>query len=263
MGAHSSGGVGGVAPLPLRGRGWGRGGERGETLQAAAFLARSRANGPGLRSVLWVQGCPRRCPGCFNPDFLPFTGGRAVPIAEVADWMLAEPRTEGISLSGGEPFAQAAPLAVLAERVRAAGKGVVIFTGLTATALGSGADPDTRRLLAAADLLVAGPYRQDRPTRHPLLASANQALIYLTDRYRGTDLGRRRGEVRIGVDGDMTVTGLAPPSPPAPPPEGEGGAPTHGSAHPEPPLPSPLPPGGGVGGEGGEGWMSHHRRRTP
>lgn len=53
-------------------------------LQVAAYLPRSRANGPGLRSVLWVQGCPFHCPGCFNPDFLPFAAGRVVSAAELA-----------------------------------------------------------------------------------------------------------------------------------------------------------------------------------
>jgi anaerobic ribonucleoside-triphosphate reductase activating protein len=57
-------------------------------LQLAAYLPRSRANGPGLRSVVWVQGCLFRCPGCFNPDFLPFAGGWVVPAAEVAEWLL-------------------------------------------------------------------------------------------------------------------------------------------------------------------------------
>jgi anaerobic ribonucleoside-triphosphate reductase activating protein len=183
-------------------------------IRIAAYLPRSRANGPGLRAVLWVQGCPRRCPGCFNPAFLPFTGGRAVPVAEVAARMLADPATAGISLSGGEPFAQAGPLADLAERVRAAGKGVLIFTGHIAADLSADPDPATRRLLAAADLLVAGPYRQDRPTRHPLLASANQELVFLTERYRATDLGPRRSEFRIGPDGGITVTGFPPPPPP-------------------------------------------------
>jgi len=106
-----------------------------ETLRIAAFLRRSRANGPGVRSVLWVQGCPFRCAGCFNPNFLPFAGGREAAPAAVAAWMLAETDTEGVSFSGGEPFAQAGALAELAERARGAGKGVLIFTGYEAAAL--------------------------------------------------------------------------------------------------------------------------------
>jgi anaerobic ribonucleoside-triphosphate reductase activating protein len=186
------------------------------TLKIAAYLPRSRANGPGLRSVVWVQGCPFRCPGCCNPDFLPFAGGRVVAVAEVAAWLLAEDATEGVSFSGGEPFAQAKPLAEVAERVRAAGKGVLVFTGFRAATLHRSANPGVRRLLAAADLLVAGPYQRDNPSRHPLLASANQELAFLTDRYRAADFGPRRLEFRIGADGAVTVTGL--PLTPSPSP---------------------------------------------
>jgi anaerobic ribonucleoside-triphosphate reductase activating protein len=129
-------------------------------------------------------------------------------VEELAEWFLAEPATEGVSFSGGEPFAQAAALAQVAERVRVAGKGVLVFSGFPAAALKTNGHPGVRRLLAAADLLVAGPYERDRPCRHPLLASANQELVYVTERYRGLDLGPRRVEYRIGASGAMTLTGF-------------------------------------------------------
>lgn len=178
-------------------------------LHIAAYLPRSRANGPGLRSVLWVQGCPFRCAGCFNPDFLPFAGGRVLAPRDVADWMLSESETEGVTFSGGEPFAQAGALAEVAERVRAAGKGVLVFTGYDAIELRSSRNPGFRRLLHAADLLVAGRYRSGMPGRHPLLASANQELVLLTERYRGAGFGgRRRTEFRIAASGAITVSGF-------------------------------------------------------
>lgn len=178
------------------------------SLQLAAFLPRSRANGPGLRSVLWVQGCALRCEGCFNPDFQPFAGGYEATVDEVIALLLAQPDTEGVSFSGGEPFAQAAALAEVAEAVHAAGKGVLIFTGHEAATLCASRNPGVRRLLAAADLIAAGPYRRDLPLRHPLLASSNQELLYLTGRYRGVELGPRRSEFRIGADGTVSATGF-------------------------------------------------------
>jgi anaerobic ribonucleoside-triphosphate reductase activating protein len=178
------------------------------TLKLAAFLPRSRANGPGLRSVLWVQGCALRCEGCFNPDFQPFEGGYESPVNEVSALLLAQPDIEGVSFSGGEPFAQAAALAVVAEAVRAAGKGVLIFTGHDAGMLRASRSPAVQRLLAAADMLAAGPYRRERAQSHPLLASANQELVYLTGRYRGAELGPRRSEFRIGANGVVSATGF-------------------------------------------------------
>ncbi|MCU0780030.1 MAG: radical SAM protein [Akkermansiaceae bacterium] len=52
------------------------------TLRLHAFLPRSRANGPGWRSVVWVQGCSLGCPGCFNPQTHDWEGIAATPEAE-------------------------------------------------------------------------------------------------------------------------------------------------------------------------------------
>ncbi|CAK0744481.1 Anaerobic ribonucleoside-triphosphate reductase-activating protein [Gammaproteobacteria bacterium] len=179
-----------------------------DRLQLAAYLPCSRVNGPGLRSVVWVQGCPFRCPGCFNPDFLPFTGGWSASVAEVVAQLLAEKDSAGVSFSGGEPFAQARPLAEVAEQIRAAGKSILIFTGFQAATLDKSTNPGIRRLLAAADLLVAGPYQRKHPYQHPLLVSANQELIFLTERYRSVDFAPRRMEFRIDATGAVTATGL-------------------------------------------------------
>ena len=49
-----------------------------------AIEPRSRANGPGARFVVWMQGCTLGCPGCFNPTTHDAAGGREVEVAEVA-----------------------------------------------------------------------------------------------------------------------------------------------------------------------------------
>jgi anaerobic ribonucleoside-triphosphate reductase activating protein len=177
-------------------------------LHLAAYLPRSRANGPGVRAVAWVQGCPLRCPGCFNPAFWPFTGGQPISIDDLAQQILADGDTEGVSFSGGEPFAQAAALARLAKQLQAAGKGVLIFTGFAMDELRTHSDPSVHHLLERTDLLVAGPYQREQPCHHPLRASANQELIYLTARYRNLDLGPRRVEYRINAHGVVTTTGF-------------------------------------------------------
>lgn len=180
-------------------------------LSLAAFLPRSRVNGPGVRAVVWVQGCPFRCEGCFNPGFQAFEGGTQSAVGELADRIAADTETEGVTFSGGEPFAQAGAVAELAERARAAGKSVVVFTGYPASVLRRSRRRDWRRLLAAADALIAGPFDRERPTRHPYLTSANQELMLLSGRYAAADFerGPRRAEARIAPDGTITMTGLA------------------------------------------------------
>src|ERR1700745_3057687 len=86
-------------------------------LQVAQTVACTEAEGPGRRFALWFQGCPLRCPGCCNPEMLPFAGGVRQLMHEVlTDIRQAAARDgiEGVTLLGGEPLAHAAGAAVLA-----------------------------------------------------------------------------------------------------------------------------------------------------
>src|SRR5262249_44060 len=87
-----------------------------QTLQVAQIVPCTEAGGPGRRFAPWFQGCPLRCPGCCNPEFIPFAGGEAMPLTDVLA-MLDEARRhgiEGITLLGGEPLAHAAGAVALA-----------------------------------------------------------------------------------------------------------------------------------------------------
>src|SRR5437660_2597341 len=93
-------------------------------LSIAQIVPCTEAEGPGRRYALWFQGCPLRCPGCCNPEMLPFAGGTRRPLAEVVAEVEAAARdggVEGLSLLGGEPLAHAAGAAALAAAARARG----------------------------------------------------------------------------------------------------------------------------------------------
>jgi anaerobic ribonucleoside-triphosphate reductase activating protein len=182
------------------------------SLAVAAILPRSLVNGPGIRAVLWLQGCPRRCPGCCNPDFQDPVGGARMPPDEVTERLLAVPEVEGVTFSGGEPLAQAEALALVAEAVQRAGKGVLIFTGYSHDELLAGGKQQWDRLLSATDMLIAGPYEKHLPSSHPYLASANQKIVHLTGRYaHWRPAPRKRAEYRIAPGGGIVITGLAVP----------------------------------------------------
>jgi len=141
------------------------------------------ALGPGRRLVLWVAGCPLRCPGCITPELQDPAAGRDVPVERLAQRILRlEPPLDGITLSGGEPFAQAPALAALWRQLRPQRPhwDLLIFSGHPLSQLRR--RPEAAELLAHTDLLVAGPYRRERPGGHPLLASANQRLYALSER---------------------------------------------------------------------------------
>src|SRR5262245_57689253 len=101
------------------------------TLSIAQIVPVTEAEGPGVRFALWFQGCPLRCPGCCNPEMLPFQGGTLTPLAAVLRQLddAAAHGVEGITLMGGEPTSHAAGAAALARATRERGLSVMVFTG--------------------------------------------------------------------------------------------------------------------------------------
>lgn len=176
-------------------------------LNLARTLARSAVNGPGERYVLWVQGCPFACPGCWNPDTWAFRPRDVRDVQCLADEILATAGIEGVTFTGGEPFAQAAALAELARSVRMTGLSVFVFTGYERDALRA---PAQRELLALADVVVTGAYRQEERARGlPWRGSRNQQVHFLTDRYGPEDMQRTPElEIHLAADGSMAITGF-------------------------------------------------------
>ncbi len=175
-----------------------------------AFEAASRSNGPGLRAVVWFQGCTLRCPGCFNPGAHDPEGGQACDTEDLARRILdAKQTVEGGSISGGEPFQQPEALLDLLQRVRDRGLSTLVFTGFTldeAKAL-----PLGPRILPCVDVLIAGRYVQAEHVGSGLLGSANQRIHCLTSRYRPGDIaGIPASEVILHRDGSITLTGVSP-----------------------------------------------------
>jgi anaerobic ribonucleoside-triphosphate reductase activating protein len=184
------------------------------TLNLAGFLARSAVNGPGIRAVVWVQGCPFQCRGCFNEQFRSFSPATLLPVEKLAADILAIRGIDGVTFSGGEPFAQAGPLAELGTRLRSAGLSVVTYSGYTAEQLAQGNDPAWPALMAASDLLVTGPFVAKLAALDPLKGSSNQQVISLGMRITDPYLppGPRqlcgRMEFTITPDGTITATGF-------------------------------------------------------
>lgn len=180
-------------------------------LNVADFRLRSRVNGPGVRSVVWVQGCTIGCPGCFNPHTHAHRIIRLAHPRELAEQLLGVPDTDGITISGGEPFEQAHACAIHAETVRNAGRSVVVFSGRRFDALMEAEDRDVHRFLRAIDLLVAGPYVASlNGDGSSWRGSTNQTIHFLTDRLKGHQASTgSRPVVEITTDGrSISSTGF-------------------------------------------------------
>jgi anaerobic ribonucleoside-triphosphate reductase activating protein len=185
-------------------------------LQVAQIVPCTEAEGPGRRFALWFQGCPLRCPGCCNPEFIPFAGGESMPLAEVVSHLDAARAEgiEGITLLGGEPLAHAAGSAALAAAARERGLTVMVFSGYTLEQARELADSAVGELLARTDILVDGPYVRELPdTARRWIGSTNQRIHFLTDRYRADDpCWRERNTLEIRVrGGEVSVNGFPAP----------------------------------------------------
>lgn len=154
--------------------------EKTVTLRLSGVIDQSIVDGPGMRMTVFTQGCPHRCPGCHNPETHSPRGGFDMSVGEVLSRFDANPILSGITLSGGEPVAQAEALAPLAAAVKARGKNVWCYTGHTFEKLVPmlPANPGLGALLRSVDVLVDGRYEENlRNIALSYRGSSNQRVL--------------------------------------------------------------------------------------
>lgn len=132
----------------------------GHKLRLHAVVEESIVDGPGLRFVVFMQGCPHHCQGCHNPATHAPDGGYLATTDDVLRSFTANPLLAGMTLSGGEPLLQPQAALALAKAVKAQGKTLLIYTGyrLEDLAERSMHDDTLKHLLTLTDILIDGPY---------------------------------------------------------------------------------------------------------
>lgn len=129
-----------------------------KTLRIAGTVKDSIVDGPGLRYVIFTQGCPHGCPGCHNPETHDFHGGKEANINEILDEIFENPILSGVTFSGGEPFCQPEGLLSIAEAIKEKNIHLMIFTGYLLEQLQKMENVAVKRLLELADMIVDGPF---------------------------------------------------------------------------------------------------------
>ena len=156
-------------------------------LNVSSTMNRSRANGPGVRAVIWVQGCTIGCRGCYSASTHPHEASSLHRPSEIAEWLQSIPNIEGVTFSGGEPFEQAAAVLETINSIRGnirSDFSVFVYTGYEIEFLRKSNDKNVHDLLNAIDILSAGPF--DYKLRDETLlwrGSSNQSLHFLSNRY--------------------------------------------------------------------------------
>ncbi|MCL1843621.1 MAG: radical SAM protein [Defluviitaleaceae bacterium] len=151
-------------------------------MRISGITYESLVDGPGIRVVIFVQGCDLNCPECHNPDSHSLTGGREYTVRQVIR-MMKKPgpgrkMVKGVTFSGGEPFMQAGDCAQIAFEAKRVGWDVTTFTGHTLEELKKRDNPEINALLELTDYLVDGPYiHEQRDLDLKFRGSANQRII--------------------------------------------------------------------------------------
>lgn len=149
-------------------------------IRIAGTVEESIVDGPGLRYVVFVQGCPHKCEGCHNPETHDFTGGKLTDTDALFNKCTEDPLTRGVTFSGGEPFCQPEPLYELGKRLRELGYNIMCYSGWTFEELLKKAEREeyVGKLLSVTDYLVDGRFLlEKRSLTLKFRGSTNQRII--------------------------------------------------------------------------------------
>jgi anaerobic ribonucleoside-triphosphate reductase activating protein len=150
------------------------------TLRLSGIIRESIVDGPGIRFVVFTQGCPHHCPGCHNPQTWPFSGGFETTPEKIFAEIIRNPLLRGVTFSGGEPFCQPEGLAELAQMLHNHGLNVITYTGYTFEELieKSNKEPGILPLLQQTDILIDGRFIQKKKSYDlSYTGSSNQRII--------------------------------------------------------------------------------------
>ncbi|MGI5950057.1 anaerobic ribonucleoside-triphosphate reductase activating protein [Peptoniphilus sp.] len=137
------------------------------------------ANGPGIRSTIFVTGCTRNCKNCFNEEYQDFNFGDIwtdKETKEIIDYLKLE-EVKGLTVLGGEPFQNEIDLYKIIKNIKKEiTKDIWIFSGYTFDELIK--DDNKKKLLELCDVLVDGPFVEElKDLKLKFRGSSNQRII--------------------------------------------------------------------------------------
>ncbi|MGQ4876006.1 MAG: 4Fe-4S single cluster domain-containing protein [Promethearchaeia archaeon] len=143
----------------------------------------SRANGPGIRFVIFMQGCPLRCEGCINPQTHDPNGGYLITIKKLVNKIkLIRNKLEGITITGGEPFFQPKALYKLVKKIKTLNLSIIISTGYEIEELRNEINY-FNKIISNIDVLIYGRFHHEQILGSGLVGSKNKRIIFFTNKY--------------------------------------------------------------------------------
>lgn len=151
-------------------------------IRIAGVIRESIVDGPGIRFVVFTQGCKHNCQGCQNPETHSFDGGYITDTQKIIDEVKKNPIIKGVTLSGGDPMFQPAATLDLCKKLKENNYNVMIYTGYTYEQLVEMNNEDIMGILSNCDTLVDGRFiLKLRSLSCRFRGSTNQRLINMPE----------------------------------------------------------------------------------
>lgn len=129
-----------------------------DKIKIAGIVEESIVDGPGIRFVIFTQGCPHKCIGCHNPQTHDFNMGRYESIENLVNMIDENPLLSGVTLSGGEPFLQPLELVTLIDKIKNKDLDIITYTGYTYEELIQSKNKNILELLKKTNILIDGKF---------------------------------------------------------------------------------------------------------
>lgn len=100
-----------------------------KSIECAGWIDSSCDDGPGVRSVLFLQGCCKNCKGCHNRQIQEHGKGTMIDIDKLVEFIDKKCFNKRITISGGEPLEQLESLKILISELKNKGYEVCVYTG--------------------------------------------------------------------------------------------------------------------------------------
>ena len=131
----------------------------------------SIVDGPGIRTVLFLQGCERRCEGCHNPETWDINMGKSVPVIDLSNEIRRKSINKKLTISGGEPLLQSPAILELINLLN--DFNIALYTGFKMVEV-------PKEILEKLDYIKVGKYvKENHCTTIDYIGSANQRFINL------------------------------------------------------------------------------------
>lgn len=164
----------------------------------------SRVNGPGVRFVLWTQGCSKGCKECYNPETWKFEE-KDISVDEIFE-LIDSYDVDGITLTGGDPLEQEDILKLLKLLWGLnLPKGIILFTGYTFDEINNSS---LRECFNYIDVLIDGRFEKEQKISSSLRGSENQNILYFSSKVSSEELNIDHEVEVLERDGSFSLTGF-------------------------------------------------------